>query len=203
MSVRKWSIFNPVSPYGESKLKAYEDFVKSYRERHGLFIASGILFNHESPRRGENFVTRKITISLAKIKRGLQEMFSLGNLEARRDWGFAGDYVQAMHAMLQRETPDDYVIATGVSHSVRDFVEAAAKEIGMPIHWRGSGTDEVGLDLSGKIILTINKEFYRPREVNDLRGNSEKARRELGWKPETSFEELVGMMVRSDLARLQ
>jgi len=197
------STLSPVSPYGESKMKAYEDFVQGYRERHGLFIASGILFNHESPRRGENFVTRKITISLAKIKRGLQEGFSLGNLEARRDWGFAGDYVKAMHTILQQETPKDYVISSGISHSVRDFVEAAAREIGMPMHWRGSGTDEVGLDPNGKIILTINKEFYRPREVNDLRGNSEKAERELGWKPETSFEELVAMMVRADLARIR
>src|SRR3989338_7795789 len=193
------SAFAPVSPYGESKLKAHEDFVKGYRERHGIYICSGILFNHESPRRGEHFVTRKITISLAKIKLGLQQCLILGNLNARRDWGFAGDYVRAMHMMLQQKKPGDYVIATGVSHSVRDFVEAAAAELDMTMSWSGKGTKEVGKYRSGNVIVKIDKKFYRPREVYDLRGDSSKARKELNWKPELSFTELVRMMTRADL----
>ena len=195
------STFAPVSPYGEAKLKAHEDFVTGYRERHGLYICSGILFNHESPRRGEHFVTRKITISLAKIKLGLQKKFSLGNLEAKRDWGYAGDYVRAMHLMLQQKKPQDFVIATGESHTVRDFVEAAAKAAGIQIHWRGKGLKEVGLDEKGNIILDIRKEFYRPREVDYLLGDSTKARKKLGWKPSVTFEGLVEMMVTADLAR--
>lgn len=192
------SPFQPVSPYGEAKLKAHEDFVKGYRERHGVFICSGILFNHESPRRGEHFVTRKITISLAKIKLGIQKSFSLGNLEAKRDWGFAGDYVKAMHMMLQQKAPKDYVIATGEAKSVRNFVEAACRELDMPISWKGKGLKEVGQIEGGKTILTIGTSFYRPAEVNYLLGDSAKARRELGWKPTVSFRELVSMMVKSD-----
>lgn len=196
------SPFQPVSPYAEAKLKAHEDFIKGYREQHGLFLCSGILFNHESPRRGEHFVTRKITISLAKIKLGVQEQFALGNLEARRDWGYAGDYVKAMHAMLQAKKPDDYVIATGVSHSVRDMVEATCRELDIPIKWKGKGLKEVGIS-NGKTILTINKEFYRPAEVWALCGDYSKAKRVLGWKPETTFEELVAMMAKADLERIK
>lgn len=195
------SPFQPVSPYGVAKLKAYQDFVVGYREREGMFISSGILFNHESPRRGAHFVTRKISISLAKIKLGLQDGFSLGNLEAARDWGFAGDYVRAMHLMLQQDKPDDYVIATGISHTVRAFVEAACKAAEINIFWKGSGLEEVGVDGSGKTILTIDKAFYRPAEVDALRGDSTKAKRDLGWEPNTSFEQLVEMMVKSDLER--
>jgi GDPmannose 4,6-dehydratase len=196
------SPFAPVSPYGEAKLLAYEHFVKPYREKHGLFICSGILFNHESPRRGEHFVTRKISVSLAKLKLGLQEDFALGNLRAVRDWGFAGDYVKAMHRMLQQERPDDYVIATGTSHSVRDFVEAAAKVLDIDVRWSGAGSEEVGLDRNGKVIVRIDPEFYRPVEVESLRGDAGKARRQLGWSPEVSFEGLVDMMVKNDFERL-
>jgi GDPmannose 4,6-dehydratase len=193
------SVFAPVSPYGEAKLKAHEDYVRGYRERYGLFICSGILFNHESPRRGAHFVTRKITISLAKIKLGLQEKFSLGNLEAKRDWGFAGDYVKAMQLMLSQEKPEDYVIATGESHTVRDFVEAAASVLDMPLTWSGEGTEEVAKDSEGKTILTINPDFYRPTEVDYLLGDNKKARTQLGWEPTVTFKELVEMMVRADM----
>ncbi len=193
------SNFDPVSPYGEAKLKSHEDFVVGYREKHGLYICSGLLFNHESPRRGEHFVTRKITISLAKIKLGLQDSFELGNLEAKRDWGFAGDYVRLMWMMLQQDKPDDYVIATGESHTVRDFVEAATKALDMRLIWEGNGLDEVAKDENGKIILRINKKYYRPVEVDYLLGDSSKAQKKLGWKPEVTFDELVKIMVNSDL----
>jgi GDPmannose 4,6-dehydratase len=196
------SPFAPVSPYGESKLLAYQHFVKPYRDDCGLFICSGILFNHESSRRGEHFVTRKISISLAKLKLGLQDNFTLGNLSAVRDWGFAGDYVKAMHLMLQHDTPDDYVIATGVSHSVRDFVETAARVLGIHVRWTGAGFDEVGLDENGRVIVHVDREFYRPAEVESLWGDYSKARRELGWAPEVSFAQLVEMMVKADLERL-
>jgi len=192
------SKFQPVSPYGEAKLKAHEDFVVGYREKHNLFVCSGILFNHESPRRGEHFVTRKITISLAKIKLGLQDYFELGNLEAKRDWGFAGDYVEAMWKILQQDKPEDFVIATGKSHSVRDFVEAAAKALDMPITWEGKGLDEVGKDQNNKVIIKINKNFYRPCEVDYLLGDSSRAKTRLDWEPKTSFNELVDIMCKSD-----
>lgn len=192
------SPFQPVSPYGEAKLKAHQDFVVGYRERHGLHISSGILFNHESPRRGQHFVTRKITMSLAKIKLGLQDHFELGNLDAERDWGFAGDYVEAMWRMLQQEKPADYVIATGEMHSVRELVIAAAQALDMNITFEGSGVDEVGKDASGRTILKINPQFYRPIEVDLLCGDSRKAREVLGWKPRVSFTELVALMAKSD-----
>lgn len=195
--------FQPVSPYGESKLKAHEDFVAGYREKHKLFICSGILFNHESPRRGEHFVTRKITISLAKIKLGLQDCFELGNLEAKRDWGFAGDYVEAMWKMLQQETPDDFVISTGVSHTVREFIYAAAKALNMKITWEGKGLNEVAKDENSKIILRINERYYRPTEVDYLLGDSSKAERVLGWKPKTKFEDLVAMMANADFEKIK
>lgn len=197
------SPFRPVSPYGEAKLKAHEDFVVGYREKHGMFICSGILFNHESPRRGEHFVTRKITICLAKIKLGLLKSFELGNLEAKRDWGFAGDYVRAMHLMLQQKKPTDYVIATGESHSVRDFVGAACKALSIEIQWKGKGLEEIGVDSKGNTIISINKKFFRPNEVDYLLGDSKKALKDLGWKPEISFGKLVEMMVHSDLDHLR
>ena len=197
------SPFAPVSPYGEAKLLAHKDFVKGCREKNGIFICSGILFNHESPRRGEHFVTRKTTISLARIKLGLQDSFSLGNLAAKRDWGFAGDYVKAMHKMLQQKTPDDYVISTGESHTVQDFVNAAAKALGMHLTWSGAGFDEVGKDENGKVVLEISKEYYRPTEVDYLLGDSSKATKQLGWKPQVSFNELVSMMVSNDYERLK
>lgn len=197
------SKFNPVSPYGEAKLKSHEDYVVGYREKHGLYICSGILFNHESPRRGEHFVTRKITISLAKIKLGLQDSFELGNLEAKRDWGFAGDYVRLMWLMLQQDKPDDYVIATGETHTVRDFVEAAAKALDMKLVWEGQGLNEVAKDENGKIVLRINEKYYRPAEVDYLLGDSTKAQKILGWKPGITFDGLVKMMTDADLNRLK
>lgn len=197
------SPFQPVSPYGESKLKAHEDYVVGYREKHGLFICSGILFNHESPRRGEHFVTRKITISLAKIKLGLQDCFELGNLEAKRDWGFAGDYVEAIWRMLQQDKAEDFVIATGESHSVREFVEEAAAVLDMNIQWEGEGLDETAKDEKGRTVLKINKSFYRPQEVDYLVGDAGKAREKLDWKPKTTFNELVKMMAQADWDRLK
>ncbi len=191
--------FQPVSPYAEAKLKAHEDFVVGFRNKHGMHISSGILFNHESPRRGKHFVTRKITHSLAKVKRGWQPHVTLGNLEAKRDWGFAGDYVEAMWRMLQQEVPDDYVIATGESRSVRDFVEAAANALHMPITWEGKGLDEVGVDPRGNVVVRIAEHFYRPAEVDYLLGDASKAKAKLNWTPKTSFDELVKMMVISDL----
>lgn len=194
--------FHPVSPYGESKLKAHEDYVVHYRDKYGLFICSGFMFNHESPRRGEHFVTRKITISMAKIKLGLQDSFELGNLDAKRDWGFAGDYVKLMWKILQQNKPDDYVIATGKSHTVKDFVNAAAKALDMKLTWSGKGLHEVAKDKKGKIIVQINEKYYRPTEVDYLLGDSSKAQKELGWKPKVNFDELVKMMVEADLERL-
>ncbi|OGG66587.1 GDP-mannose 4,6-dehydratase [Candidatus Kaiserbacteria bacterium RIFCSPHIGHO2_02_FULL_59_21] len=192
--------FQPVSPYGVAKLRAHEDYVVGYRKKYpDLFICSGILFNHESPRRGQHFVTRKISISLAKIKLGLQDYVELGNLNARRDWGYAGDFVEAMWLMLQREKPADYVIATGQVHTVRDFVNETAKALDMHIAWSGSGTREVGKTEAGKVIVRVNKKFFRPVEVDHLLGDSGKARRELGWKPRVSFEDLAAMMAKADL----
>lgn len=191
--------FQPVSPYAEAKLKAHEEVVVAYRDAHGMHISSGILFNHESPRRGKHFVTRKITHSLAKVKLGLQPHVTLGNLEAKRDWGFAGDYVEAMWLMLQQEKPDDYVIATGESRSVREFVEATGKALGMHITWEGEGVNEVGKDEQGNVIVKISASYYRPAEVDYLLGDPTKAKEKLGWTPRTSFDELVRMMVISDL----
>src|SRR3989344_4623010 len=192
------SPFRPVSPYAEAKLKAHLDFVVNYRERHHLFICSGILFNHESPRRGKHFVTRKITHSLAKIEAGLQETLLLGNLEAKRDWGFAQDYVEAMWLMLQKDQPEDFVIATGESRTVREFFETAARLIGFKIRFEGKGQDEVAKDEKGKIILKIDPKYYRKAEVDSLLGDASKAYKELGWKPKTSFEELVRIMLEHD-----
>jgi len=193
------SSFHPVSPYGEAKLKAHQDFVVGYREKHNLFICSGFLFNHESPRRGKHFVTRKITHSMAKIKLGVQDCFELGNLEAERDWGFAGDYVEAMWLMLQLKRPTDFVISSGKSHSVKDFVNATARALGMKITWRGKGLKEIAKDKDGKLILKVNPKFYRPREVDHLLGDSSLARKVLKWKPKIDFNELVKMMAESDL----
>jgi len=194
--------FAPVSPYGESKLKGYQDFVEGYRKSHGLFICSGILFNHESPRRGVNFVTRKITSSLARIKLGLQETLELGNLEAKRDWGYAKDYVEAMWRMLQQDKPQDFVISTGISHKVRDFVNASAAALGVKLKWSGGGVDEVARDENGKVIVRVNPQFYRPVDVHYLLGDSRKAQRALKWKHSVTFEELVKLMTEADFAEL-
>jgi GDPmannose 4,6-dehydratase len=191
--------FNPQSPYAEAKLKAHNDFVLNKRNSENAFIASGILFNHESPRRGKQFVTRKITHSFAKIAAGAQPMLELGNLDAERDWGFAGDYVEAMYLMLQQDAPDDFVVATGEAHTVRDFVESAATHFDIDIVWEGEGVNEVGRNReSGAVVVKINPEFYRPREVHHLRGDASKARQVLGWNPKVSFNELVKMMAEAD-----
>jgi len=194
--------FHPRSPYGISKTTGF-DLTRNYRESYNLFACSGILFNHESPRRGFEFVTRKITNGLAKIKLGLEDSLSLGNLDAKRDWGFSGDYVEAMWMMLQQEKPKDYVIATGETHTVRNFVENAAKELDINLTWKGEGINEKGYNKNGEKIIQINPEFYRPAEVQLLLGDASKAKKELGWEPKTSFDELVEMMVKSDFDKLK
>ena len=192
---RETTPFYPRSPYGVAKLYGYW-IVKNYREAYGLHASSGILFNHESPRRGETFVTRKITRGLSRISVGEQDVLSLGNLDARRDWGHAKDYVRAMWLMLQQPDPDDYVIATGEMYSVRYFVEHAADYFGMNIVWEGEGLDEVGIDkYSGKTVIKVDPKYFRPTEVEQLCGDSTKAREILGWEPEIDFQGLVQDMV--------
>jgi GDPmannose 4,6-dehydratase len=188
---RETTPFYPRSPYGVAKLYGYW-IVKNYRESYGLHASSGILFNHESPRRGETFVTRKITQALSKISVGYQDVLKLGNLNAKRDWGHAKDFVEAMWLMLQQETPDDYVIATGKQYSVREFVEEAAPYFGMDIVWEGTGLDEVGIDRhSGKVIVQVDSKYFRPAEVETLLGDATKAKEKLGWEPKISFKQLV------------
>lgn len=194
--------FYPRSPYAVAKLYAHWITV-NYREAYGLYACNGILFNHESPVRGETFVTRKITRGLARIKCGLEACLYLGNLDARRDWGHARDYVEAQWLMLQQDEPTDYVIASGIQHSVREFVEAAAAELNIEITWRGSDTDEEGIDASGRRIVAIDPRYYRPTEVDTLLGDAGEARRTLGWKPRTSFQALVREMALADLALAQ
>jgi GDPmannose 4,6-dehydratase len=194
--------FYPRSPYGVAKLFGHWITV-NYREAYNIFACSGILFNHESPLRGIEFVTRKITYTLARIKYGFEEKLILGNLNAKRDWGYAPEYVEAMWLMLQQEIPDDYVIATGETHSVREFVEKAAEIAGFQIEWQGKGLEEKGIDKkTGKVIVEISPEFYRPAEVDILIGDASKARKKLGWYPRTSFEELVRIMMEADLERV-
>ncbi|MCH5275135.1 MAG: GDP-mannose 4,6-dehydratase [Lachnospiraceae bacterium] len=191
--------FYPKSPYGAAKLYSYWITV-NYREAYDLFTCNGILFNHESPRRGENFVTRKITLAIANIAAGRQKKLSLGNLDAKRDWGFAGDYVRGMWLMLQQEKPGDYVLATGETHTVREFVEEALENLGITIRWEGRGIDEKGYDArSGSLLVDVNPIYYRPAEVEELWGDPHKAEEELGWHAGTSFKELVKMMMEADL----
>ncbi len=190
--------FYPRSPYAVAKLYAYWITV-NYREAYGMYACNGILFNHESPVRGETFVTRKITRALARIKLGLQDCVYLGNLDAKRDWGHARDYVEMQWLMLQQEQPEDFVIATGVQYSVRDFVDAAAAELGMQIRWEGKGVDEMGYDASGKCVVAVDPRYFRPTEVETLLGDASKAKDKLGWTPKISFAELVAEMVREDL----
>jgi GDPmannose 4,6-dehydratase len=190
--------FYPRSPYAVAKLYAYWITV-NYREAYGLYACNGILFNHESPVRGETFVTRKITRALARIKLGLQQCLYLGNMDALRDWGHARDYIEMQWLMLQQEQPDDFVIATGEQHSVREFVEIAAAKLGIDITWQGTGVDEVGIDGDGNTVVRIDERYFRPTEVETLLGDPTKAREKLGWTPKITFEELVTEMVESDL----
>uniref|UniRef100_A0A7C2K532 GDP-mannose 4,6-dehydratase n=1 Tax=candidate division WOR-3 bacterium TaxID=2052148 RepID=A0A7C2K532_UNCW3 len=199
---RETTPFYPRSPYGVSKLFGHWITV-NYRESFGMFACCGILFNHESPLRGLEFVTRKITHSLARIRYGLQEKLVLGNLEAKRDWGYAPEYVEAMWLMLQQETADDYVIATGETHSVREFVEKAAEIAGFELVWEGEGAETKGVDSkTGKVIVEVSPKFYRPAEVDVLVGDYSKAREKLGWSPRTKFEDLVRIMMERDLERV-
>jgi GDPmannose 4,6-dehydratase len=194
--------FYPRSPYAVAKLYAYWITV-NYREAYGIYACNGILFNHESPVRGETFVTRKITRALARIKLNLQDCLYLGNLDALRDWGHAKDYVEMQWLMLQQESADDFVIATGVQYSVRDFVNAAAIELGMTITWQGEGVNETGTDENGNVIVKVDPRYFRPTEVETLLGDPTKAKQKLGWTPKISFEELVAEMVREDYKSAQ
>ena len=203
MPQKETTPFYPRSPYGVAKLYAYW-IVVNYRESYGFFASNGILFNHESPIRGETFVTRKISRAAARIKSGLQDVLYLGNLEAKRDWGFAGDYVEAMWRVLQHDHPDDFVIATGEMHSVREFVEMAFTRVGIELEWRGSEVEEIGIDTgSGKTLIKIDPRYFRPAEVEVLLGDPSKAKKEIGWEPKTSFSSLVDMMVSADLAKAE
>lgn len=194
--------FYPRSPYAVAKLYGYW-ITKNYREAYNIHASNGILFNHESPRRGETFVTRKITMAVARIHRGLQECFYMGNIDARRDWGYAPDYVRMMWMMLQQDKPDDYVVATGEMHTVREFIEKSFECVGRKIEWQGKGVDEVGIDsTTGKVVMRIDKRYFRPTEVEQLLGDPSKAKRQLGWEPQVKFEELVKIMTEADLILL-
>lgn len=199
---RETTPFNPRSPYACAKAYAYY-ITENYRRAYNMFACNGILFNHESPRRGENFVSRKITLSLARIKYGLQESLALGNLNAKRDWGYAKDFVECMWLMLQQFQPDSYVVATGKLHSVREFAEFSARQMGWDLTWEGKGINEKGIDRkSGKTLIVVDKKYMRPSEVDLLLGDPTKSRQQLGWNPEvTPFEKLVEIMVESDLRR--
>lgn len=194
--------FYPRSPYAAAKAYAFH-VTRNYRESYGMFAVNGILFNHESPRRGETFVTRKISRAAARIKLGMQDCLYLGNLDAKRDWGFAGDYVEAMWLMLQQEVPEDYVIATGETHSVREFCDLCFAEVGLPITWEGSGETEIGKDAKGRTIIAVDPAYFRPAEVDLLLGDPTKARKNLGWKPKVGLAELAKMMVESDMTDAQ
>ena len=195
---RETTPFYPRSPYAAAKLYAYWITI-NYREAYGMYACNGILFNHESPVRGENFVTRKITRALARIKLGLQKKVYLGNLNAKRDWGHAKDYVEAMWLMLQQQQPEDFAIASGVQYSVRDFIHAAAEEIGLHIRWEGEGLDEKGYDQNGNCLIAVDPRYFRPTEVETLLGDATLARTKLGWQPKISFEEMVKEMMATDL----
>jgi GDPmannose 4,6-dehydratase len=194
--------FYPRSPYAAAKAFAFY-ITRNYREAYGMFAVNGILFNHESPRRGRSFVTRKISRAVARIARGEQDSLSLGNLDARRDWGFAGDYVEAMWMMLNTEVPEDYVICSGETHSVREFCDLAFRHVGLHLSWSGEGVHEQGIDDDGRILVRVDPRYFRPTEVDVLLGDAVKAREQLGWSPRMSFEELVTTMVDADVALLE
>ncbi len=194
--------FYPRSPYGVAKLYGYW-IVVNYREAYNLYACNGILFNHESPRRGEGFVTRKITLAAARIKLGLQKSVALGNLNAKRDWGYAPEYCEGMWRMLQQETPEDFVLATGKTHTVREFADLAFRDIDLPLAWEGEGPSERGIDRkTGAVLVEVAPRYYRPTEVEILIGDAAKARTKLGWKPVTEFEELVAMMAKADFDKV-
>ncbi|MCC5789321.1 MAG: GDP-mannose 4,6-dehydratase [Opitutales bacterium] len=194
--------FYPRSPYGVAKLYGFW-IITNYREAYGLHASNGILFNHESPRRGETFVTRKITRAAARIAAGLQEDLRLGNLDAKRDWGYAPEYVEGMWRILQNDQPDDYVLATNETHTVREFTELAFAELGIKLHWKGHGVEETGIDTqTGKTRVAVDPRYFRPAEVDLLIGDAAKAERELGWKPETTFTDLVSLMARADYEKV-
>ena len=199
---RETTPFSPRSPYAAAKAYAFY-ITRNYRESYGMFAVNGILFNHESPRRGETFVTRKISRAAARIKLGLQNKLYLGNLDAQRDWGFAGDYVEAMWLMLQAAEPDDFVIATGETHSVRQFCEYCFAEVGLPLAWHGAGLAEQGRDADGRTLVEVDPRYFRPAEVDVLWGDATKARQVLGWSPTTTVRELARMMVAHDLHEAQ
>ncbi len=199
---RETTPFYPRSPYAVAKLYGYW-IVVNYRESYGMYACNGILFNHESPRRGETFVTRKITRALTRIKVGLQKVLFLGNLDAKRDWGHARDYVEMQWLMLQQETPKDYVIATGEQYSVREFVQRCAAYMDMPLTWEGSGLDEKAHNAKGEIVVAVDPRYFRPAEVETLLGDAGRAKRELGWSPNTGFDQLVREMIDADLAAAQ
>lgn len=195
--------FHPYSPYAVAKLYGYW-IVREYREAYNMFCCSGILFNHESERRGETFVTRKITLAAARIAQGKQDKLYLGNLSSLRDWGYAKDYVECMWLILQNKQPEDFVIATGVQHSVREFCQLAFHYVGIELHWEGEGINEKGIDENGRVLVEVSKDFYRPTDVVNLWGDPSKAKRELGWNPsKTTFEELVKLMVESDMRKVR
>ena len=195
--------FYPRSPYGVAKLYGFW-IIKNYRESYGMYACNGILFNHEGEKRGFNFVTRKITIGLSKIKLGTQEVLELGNLDAKRDWGYAKEYVEAMWLMLQQDKPEDFIIATGETHSIREFVESCCNQLNMNIHWEGEGINELGIDKNtGKTIIKIDAKYFRPAEVDLLLGDPTKAKEKLGWEAKTKFENLAKLMVKSDYELLK
>ena len=195
--------FYPRSPYAVAKMYAFW-IVKNYREAYNLHASNGILFNHESPRRGETFVTRKITMAVARIHRGLQDCFYMGNIDSYRDWGYAPDYVKMMHLMLQQEQADDFVVATGEMHTVREFIERSFAKVGRAIQWQGKGVDEIGIDTStGEAVVRIDPRYFRPAEVEQLLGDPSKAKEKLGWEPEVKFEQLVDIMIEGDLRLLE
>jgi GDPmannose 4,6-dehydratase len=203
LPLKETSLFHPRSPYGVAKVYAYW-ITRNYRESYGIFASNGILFNHESPRRGETFVTRKITLGLTRIKFGLQEKLYLGNLDAKRDWGYAKDYVYGMWLMLQHSEPDDFILATNETHTVREFVEETAKRLKLDLVWRGLGMDEQGIDRkTGKVIIEIDPRHSRPAEVDILLGDATKAEKKLGWKPEVTFKGLVELMVQHDIEQVE
>jgi GDPmannose 4,6-dehydratase len=194
--------FYPRSPYGVAKTYGYWIIV-NYREAYDLFACNGILFNHESPRRGPTFVTRKITRAAARIKNEIQEKLMLGNLDVKRDWGYAPEYVEGMWLMLQQEKPDDFVMATGEAHTVREFVDLAFKELRIDLEWKGKGVEEKGIDNDGEVRVEIDKRYFRPTEVDYLIGDARKAEKELNWKAKTKFEDLIAIMVKADLEKVQ